>query len=116
MQFKERKVLIVVRSKPFGKITSFEGWRAAVGMYGMDHQPTLLFLGDGVYSLMKTIDDKPIRMFKSTYKGFGGRICASKRSMDERSITREDILEGVDLVDAEGIGALLSENEVVLTF
>ncbi len=78
MQFKERKILVLVRSKPYGKIANFEGWRAAVGMYGMDHQPTLLFMGDGVYSLMKAADDKPIRMFKSTYEGFGGRKCASK--------------------------------------
>ena len=116
MQFKERKILVLVRSKPYGKIANFEGWRAAVGMYGMDHQPTLLFIGDGVYSLMKTVDDKPIRMFKSTYESLGGHKCASKKSLEERGITREELFEGVDVLDTAGIGALLNGNEIVLTF
>lgn len=116
MEFKERKVLVLVRSKPFGKILNFEGWRAAVGMYGMDHQPTMLFIGDGVYSMMKAIDDKPIRMFKSTYEGFGGRLCVSKRSLEERGIVREELFDRAEVLDSAGIGALFTENEIVVTF
>ncbi|MFW9967542.1 MAG: DsrE family protein, partial [Candidatus Thorarchaeota archaeon] len=56
MEFTERKVLILVKSRPYGEITNFEGWRAAVGMFGMDHEPTLLFMGDGVFSLLKSAD------------------------------------------------------------
>ena len=37
MEFTERKVLILVKSRPYGEIINFEGWRAAVGMFGMDH-------------------------------------------------------------------------------
>jgi len=66
MEFTERKVMILVRSRPFGTVINFEGWRAAVGMFGMDHEPTLLFMGEGVYALLKTMDESPIRMFKST--------------------------------------------------
>ena len=32
MEFTERKVLILVHNKPFGRIIAAEGWRAAVGM------------------------------------------------------------------------------------
>jgi sulfur relay (sulfurtransferase) DsrF/TusC family protein len=116
LEFRERKVLVLVRSRPFGKILNFEGWRAAVGMYGMDHHPTLLFIGDGVYSMMKTIDDKPIRMFKSTYEGFGGRLCVSKRSLEERGIAREELFDRAEVLDSSGIGALLTENEIAVTF
>ena len=93
MEFTERKVLILVKSRPYGEIINFEGWRAAVGMFGMDHEPMLLFMGDGVFSLLKTADAKPFRMFKATYIDFDGRILASKKSLEERI----EILEKKDL-------------------
>ena len=116
MEFTERNVLILIRSKPFGEIFNFEGWRTSIGMFGMDHEPTLLFMGDGVYVLLKELNDLPIRMFKSTYESFDGRICASKRSLKERSIDDSEIIENVDIVDEEAIGKIFSENEIVVTF
>jgi tRNA 2-thiouridine synthesizing protein C len=116
MEFKERKVLVLIRSKPFGKIINFEGWRAAVGMFGMDHQPTILFMSDGVYSLLKTMDERPIRMFKSTYEGFGGRVCASKKSLEERGINLGELVPGVEILDTLQVGQVLAQNEVVVTF
>ncbi|UCE10464.1 MAG: DsrE family protein [Candidatus Thorarchaeota archaeon] len=116
MDFEERKVLIIIRSRPFGTIINFEGWRAAVGMIGMDHEPTMLFMGDGVYSLLRTMDQTPIQMFKSTYEGFDGRICASKESLEARGISHSDIFDDVEILDERGIGRELTENEVFLTF
>jgi sulfur relay (sulfurtransferase) DsrF/TusC family protein len=116
MEFTERNVLILIRSKPYGQIFNFEGWRTSIGMYGMDHEPTLLFMGDGVYSLLKEMNDLPIRMFKSTYESFDGRICASARSLTERSIEASDIFDNVDVLDEDAIGKLFTENEVVVTF
>ena len=74
MEFTESPVLILVESRPFGKIMAAEGWRAAVGMFGMDHEPQLLFLSDGVYGLTKDQDIKQIRMYKSTFESVDGRI------------------------------------------
>ncbi len=116
MEFTERKVLVLIRSRPFGKIINFEGWRAAVGMIGMDHEPQMLFMGDGVYALLKNMDAKPIMMFKSTYESFDGRITVSKRSLEERGISDDEIFEGVEILDENGIAKAFIENEVVITF
>jgi len=116
MEFTERPVLILVTSKPFGKIMAAEGWRAAVGMFGMDHQPQLLFIGDGVYGLMKDQDIMHIRMFKSTFESFDGRICVSKRSIEERSISTDEIFENVEVLGEEEVAKAFTENEVVITF
>lgn len=116
MDFRERNIVVLVRSKPFGKIVSFEGWRAAVGMFGMDHKSTLLFMGEGVYSLLKTIDETPIRMFKSTYEGFDGKICVSRRSLAEHGITPAELFDGVQVLDEAALSALLGESDVVITF
>ncbi|MHA2044634.1 MAG: DsrE family protein [Candidatus Thorarchaeota archaeon] len=116
MEFTERPVLILVESRPFGMIMAAEGWRAAVGMFGMDHEPQLLFLGDGVYGLIKDQDIKHIRMFKSTFESFDGRICVSKASLKERNISPEEIFENVEILDEEGVAKAFVENDLVLTF
>ncbi len=116
MEFTERKILILVNSRPYGKIVNFEGWRAAVGMFGMDHEPTLLFMGDGVYSLLKTADVVPFRMFKTTYLDFEGRILASKKSLEDRGITPDEVFDEVEVADESAVSDILTENEVIITF
>jgi len=116
MNFRERKVLILVPSKPFGRIIAAEGWRAAVGMFGMDHTSQILFIGDGVYGLLKNQDVAPIRMFKSTFESFDGRVCASKRSLEERQIASEEIFENVEVLGEEEVAKAIAENEVIITF
>ncbi|MFW9847148.1 MAG: DsrE family protein [Candidatus Thorarchaeota archaeon] len=116
MEFTERKVLILVNSRPYGEIINFEGWRAAVGMFGMDHEPTLLFMGDGVYSLLKSVDVIPFRMFKATYIDFDGRILASKKSLEERNITPDELFEEVEIANEAAVGEALTENEIIITF
>lgn len=116
MDFRERKVLILVPSKPFGKIIAAEGWRAAVGMFGMDHTSQLLFIGDGVYGLLKDQDIIPIRMFKSTFESFDGRVCVSKKSLEERQIAFEEIFENVEVLNEDEVAKTIAENEVIITF
>ena len=116
MEFTERPVLVLVTSRPFGKILAAEGWRAAVGMFGMDHQPQLLFMSDGVYGLMKNQDIMHIRMFKSTFESFDGRICVSKKSIDERNISPDELFENVEVLEEEDVAKAFVENEIVLTF
>jgi len=116
MEFTERPVLILIGSRPFGKIIAAEGWRAAVGMFGMDHEPQLLFIGDGVYGLMKNQDMMHIRMFKSTFESFDGRICVSKKSIDERNISPDEIFENVEVLEEEDVAKAFTENEIVATF
>ncbi len=116
MEFTERNVLILIQSKPYGMIFNFEGWRASIGMYGMDHEPTMLFMGDGVYALLKEMHDLPIRMFKATYESFDGQFFASKRSLDERNISLDELMEGVNILDEAGVTKAFEDNEVVVTF
>ncbi|MBY8997978.1 MAG: DsrE family protein [Candidatus Thorarchaeota archaeon] len=116
LEFTERPVLIMVTNKPFGNIIAAEGWRAAVGMFGMDHESQLLFIGDGVYGLMKDQDIMHIRMFKSTFESFDGRICVSKKSVEERNIATDEIFENVEILGEEEVAKTFIENDVVITF
>ena len=116
MEFTERPVLILIRSKPFGTIFNFEGWRASVGMFGMDHEPVMLFMGDGVYSVLKNMHDLHVRMFKMTYKSFDGRFFVSKKSLDERDISADELMEEAEIVDEETIGDLFMDADLMITF
>jgi sulfur relay (sulfurtransferase) DsrF/TusC family protein len=116
MEFTERSVLVLIKSKPYGKIINFEGWRAAVGMFGMDHESIMLCIGDGVYSLLRNMDDMPIRMFKSVFRSFDGQICVSKRSLEERKINPDEIIDDIEIMDEDGVLKLFNENEIILSF
>ncbi len=116
MEFTEKKVMILVRSRPFGTIINFEGWRAAVGMFGMDHESFLMFMGDGVYALLKSMDVKHVMMFKNTYESFDGVLHASKRSLEERNISPDELFDGVEILDEDGVAKAFTENEVIITF
>jgi sulfur relay (sulfurtransferase) DsrF/TusC family protein len=116
MEFTEKRVLILIRSRPFGTVVNFEGWRAAVGMIGMDHDPTMLLLDDGVYAALEAMDQKPIRLFKSTYESFEGRICVSRESLEQRAIKDEELQEGMQILDDDAIGQVFEDNDIILTF
>jgi len=116
MDFTERKVLIIINIKPFGKIIPAEGWRAAVGMFGMDHESQILFIGDGVYGLIKDQNIVPIRMFKSTFESFDGRVLVSKKSLEERQIDPSEIFEEAEVLDEENVAKAFIENDVIITF
>jgi len=48
-----RKILIVIRSAPYGSLMAAEGFRIATAMIAMDILPQLLFIDNGVYCLLK---------------------------------------------------------------
>lgn len=85
-------------------------------MFGMDHEPTLLFMGDGVYSLLKVASEVPFRMFKATYLDFDGRILASEKSLEDRGISTAETSEEVEVVDESKVAQAFTENEVIVTF
>ncbi len=87
-----------------------------MGMIGMDHEPQMLFMGDGVYALLKTMDTTPVMMFKSTYESFDGRLTVSKKSLEERGISPDELFDNVEILDEKGIAESFIENEVVITF
>jgi sulfur relay (sulfurtransferase) DsrF/TusC family protein len=69
-----------------------------------------------VYGLMKDQDIKHIRMFKSTFESFDGRITASKKSLDERNLAADEVFENVEILEEEDVAKVFSENEIVITF
>jgi len=47
------KVLLIIKSPPYGSSKASEGFRMATAMIAMDVLPQILFVEDGVYCLVK---------------------------------------------------------------
>lgn len=116
MEFKEKRVLFIIKTRPYGTIMNFEAWRAAVGMFGMDHDASMLFMGDGVYSLLKSMNSAPIDLFKRTYLSFEGKILVSNRALQQREIKPGQLIPEAESVDGKEIAGILEENEIVVSF
>lgn len=53
------KILLVIKSAPYGSEKAAEGMRMATAMIAMDVLPKIVFIDDGVYCLIKNQCLKP---------------------------------------------------------
>jgi sulfur relay (sulfurtransferase) DsrF/TusC family protein len=108
-----RKILLIVKSSPYGNVRAAEGFRIATAMIAMDVLPQLLFIDDGVYCLLK--NQKPERL--KTLADLVGLHVVSD-SMVKRNVRNSDLDEiyNAKTVSLDQAAELITENEVVITF
>ncbi len=117
-----RKILLVVKSPPYGSSTATECLRIATAMIAMDVLPQLLFIDDGVYCLLKEQDPEQIGLqsFHERLKTLADLIglYAAEDSLHRRKLKKTDINENynVETVSTEEMANLFLENESVMTF
>ncbi len=115
-----KKVLIIVNNPPFGTVFPAEAVRAGIAFAGMDLDTSLVFSGNGVFSLLK--DQKPeligagsIKEGLSNAEEFGLKIFADKESLDEKKVTESEI-EKVNILNDQKIKDLIRSAEVIINF
>ncbi len=87
-----------------------------------DQDVSLVFLDDGVFQLKKTQQTKGIetKNFSPTYRALEGydveKLYVEKESMDARGLTEDDLLVDVTVLGSVEMGALMNEQDVVLSF
>jgi len=117
-----RKLLLVVKSPPYGSLRATEGLRIATAMIAMDVLPQLLFIEDGVYCLIK--DQRPETADLGSYyerlKTLADLVGlhAVEESMVERELAFADLDENfqVKIITLAEATELLIENETIITF
>lgn len=115
-----KKVLIIVNSPPFGTVYPAEAIRAGVAFSGMDLDTSLVFRGDGVFSLLKNqnsdvIGAGSLKEGLSNGKDFGLKIFADEDSLNEKKVSKKEIglietLSGLKIKD------LVRSAEVIINF
>jgi tRNA 2-thiouridine synthesizing protein C len=131
-----KKFLYVNRKAPYGTIYALEALEVVLIGAAFDQDVSLAFIDDGVFQIAKGQDTAGVGMknFSPTYNALGdydvNKIYVEKESLDARGLTVEDLMEltyededddwaeknSIHVVSSEELKAIMSEQEVVLSF
>lgn len=117
-----KKFMFVNRKAPHGTIYALESLEVVLITAAFDQDVSLVFVDDGVYQLKKGQQTKGIetKNFSTTYRALEGydieKLYVEKESMEARGLTEDDLLVDVTVLSSKEMGALMDEQDVVLSF
>jgi len=117
-----KKILLVIKSAPYGSGRAAEGFRMATAMIAMDVLPQILFVDDGVYCLVRNQKPEAVGLIS-----FGERLKtladlvglnALSDSMVQRKLKQSDLEEDYNIktLSLDEAIKLISQDETVITF
>jgi len=117
-----RKILLVIKSPPYGSGRAAEGFRMATAMIAMDLLPQILFIDDGVYCLVR--NQKPeaagLASFGERLKTLADLVglYAVSDSIVQRKLKQIDLDENynVKTLSLDEATRLILQNETLITF
>jgi len=117
-----KKILLIIKSPPYGSLMAAEGLRIATALIAMDILPQLLFIDDGIYCLVK--NQKPevagIDSFYDRLKTLADLIglCVTKDSLTKRNLKIENLDETyhAKVISLTKVASLVAENEIAIAF
>ena len=117
-----KKFMFVNRKAPYGTIYALESLEVVLISAAFDQDVSLAFLDDGVYQLRKGQQTKGIetKNFSPTYRALDGydveKLYVEKEALEERGLSEDDLLVDVIVLPRAEMGALMEEQDVVLSF
>jgi len=113
-------VAIILTKSPYGDVDTVEGLRAASSIAAFGIETTVIFMDDAVLSLTKAHKPEGINMasIHASIKALiGTRLVAHIPSLEERGLTKDDLLDDLELelVNDDELAKLLSQMDVVFT-
>ncbi len=117
-----KKFMFVNRKAPYGTIYALESLEVVLITAAFDQDVSLAFLDDGVFQLKKGQQTKGIetKNFSPTYRALEGydieKLYVEKESLEARGLTEDDLLVDVTVLSRAEMGALMDEQDVVLSF
>jgi tRNA 2-thiouridine synthesizing protein C len=119
---KVKRLMIVNRKAPYGTIYALESLEVVLIGAAFDQDVSLVFVDDGVYQLKEGQQTKEIgqKNFSPTYRALEGydveKLYVEQESLEVRGLTVDDLLVPVEVLPAAKLGALMEEQDVVLSF
>lgn len=93
----EMKLIILLRQPPHGTLYPVEGLRMAVATE--DFEPLVIAIDDGVYTFLKETDKSVYKMHIDFLKEIDLELWVDKQSLAERGLTKEDLIDAVEVYD-----------------
>lgn len=117
-----KKFMFVNRKAPYGTIYALESLEVVLITATFDQDVSLVFMDDGVYELVKGQQTKGIgiKNFSPSYRALDGydveKLYVDQLSMEQRGLTEKDLLVPVEVLNAEQMGQLMQQQDVILSF
>ena len=115
-------VAVLMRKPPYGSVYTGEGFRTIMGVGVFEMDISVVFVDDGVYSLVKNqnpekLDMKPLGDGFPMLTEFGvSKFYVHDESLDERGLTTEDLVLPVEVVNGAQVARILEDAGKVLAF
>ncbi|HEY8906645.1 MAG TPA: sulfurtransferase complex subunit TusC [Rhodoferax sp.] len=119
---KVKKFMFVNRKAPYGTIYALESLEVVLITATFDQDVSLVFIDDGVYELVEGQQTKGIgiKNFSPSYRALDGydveKLYVDRASLAQRGLTEKDLLVPVEVLDAQEMGQLMAEQDVILSF
>lgn len=110
----EKKVLVIIKSRPFKTLNYYEALRTAAGLW--DHKVDVLWLGEGVYSALNSNDRTLTGKFLVDLPDLDIGLYVDNESLGKTGFKEEDLVENTQIAGEDKILSLLNTAEVTLVF
>ncbi len=115
------KLTVLLTRAPYGSIQAAEAVRHVMGAVGEDIDVKLLLVDEGVY-LAKKGQEAGQTEYTSLEEALkdiidmGGEVLIDKASLRDSGLDREDIIEGVEVVNSYDISQVLIDTDKTMIF
>ena len=111
----EKNVVILLRQPPHGTLYPVEGLRMTVAV-SADFDPITVAINDAVYTFTKDVDKTMYTMHIEFIKSIDLDIFVDKKSLDERGLTKDDLIEQVEVKEHGEILKVIADSTVTIPF
>jgi len=111
----EKNVVILLRQPPHGTLYPVEGLRMTVAL-SADYEPITIAINDGVYTFLKDVDKTMYSMHIDFIKNIDLDIYVDQKALNERGLTKNDLIEQVEVKEHGDILKMIEESTVVIPF
>ena len=116
-----KRFMYVNRKAPYGTIYALECLEVVLIAAAFDQDVSVVFVDDGVYQLKKNQHTTGIGMknFSNTYRALDDydveKIYVEQESLDARGLTEEDLIIPVEVVAADNLRDIMTQQDVVIS-
>ncbi len=120
--FPTKRFMFVNRKAPYGTVYALEGLEVVLISAAFDQDVCIAFLDDGVFQLVKGQETQGagIKNFSPTYRALEGydieKLYVERQSLELRGLREEDLLVPVQVMDSAELGAMMAEQDVIISF
>ncbi len=111
----EKEIVILLRQPPHGILYPVEGLRMSVAVSG-DFEPITVAINDGVYTFLKDVDKTMYSMHINFLEDIDLEIYVDKKSLDERGLTKDDLIDSVEIKEHGEILKIIQNSTVTIPF